>query len=60
MAINFMNKKNFSHWTGGWVGLRASTDKKAKRRVPIPTEDQILVIQPTDRCTTEQVIPPHK
>ena len=35
------------------MDLRASTDMEEKRRVPIPAEDQNLVIQLTARCTPE-------
>jgi len=29
---------------GGWVGLRASLDVVTKRKIPAPTENQIMVI----------------
>jgi hypothetical protein len=38
-----------THWTGGWMGLRASLDAIAKRKIPSPWTP---VVQPVaKRCT---------
>jgi len=35
-----------THWIGGRVGLRAVLDVAAKRKIPVPTEKRIPVVQP--------------